>query len=142
MHFFLYRCISPSAYIDTSIYNTQSSLYGWIILYAFTNLSYIPHSKQCKYFKYYEMLSVYFSPLEISRMSHTFPSHFGKESFLACRERGSDTEISTESVYPLSVLAGICSEEMLTQAAFYIKYIPVAQGSAARCLQCCSSPCF
>lgn len=44
------------------------------------------------------MLSVYFSPLEISRMSHTFPSHFEKESLLACRERGSNTEISTKSL--------------------------------------------
>lgn len=79
----------------------------------------------------FRMLTVYFSPLEISRMSHTSPSRFGKESFLARRERGSDIEISTKRVCPLSVLAGICAEEMLTQAAFYMKYIPVAQGSAA-----------
>lgn len=72
------------------------------------------------------MLSVYFSLLEISRMSHTFPSCFGMESFLACRERSSDIEISTKRVCPLSVLAGICAEELLTQAAFYMKYIPIA----------------
>lgn len=79
----------------------------------------------------FKALSIQFSPLEISRMSHSFSSRFGKQSFLACRERGSNIEISTKRVYPLSVFAGICAEEMLTQAALCIKYIPVAQGSAA-----------
>jgi len=77
------------------------------------------------------MLSIYFSPIEISRMLHIFPSHFGKEPFLACREKGSNIEISMKRACPLSVLTGICAEEMLTQPAFYMKYIPVAQGSAA-----------
>lgn len=109
----------------------QGSLHTWIIVYLLICHTYhIPNNVNILNTSF-ETLSVYFSPLEISRMPHTFLSHFGKESFLACRERGSDIEISTKRVCPLSVLTGICAEEMLTQAAFYMKYIPVAKGSGA-----------
>lgn len=87
MHFFLYHCITPSVYLDTSIYNIQGSLYRWIILCAFTNLSYISYSKQCKYFKYFIQNAncLFFSFRNIQNVTHfSFPFWKG---ILSCPQR-------------------------------------------------------
>lgn len=80
-------CIFCSAYIDTSIFNIQSSLYRWIILYSFTNLSYIPHSKQCKYLKYFiwNAICLFCSIRNIQNVTH-FPFLFWK-GILSCLQR-------------------------------------------------------
>lgn len=65
----------------------QGSLYRWIILYSFTNLSYIPHSKQCKYLKYFiwNAICLFFSFRNIQNVTH-FPFLFWK-GILSCLQR-------------------------------------------------------
>lgn len=129
--FFNILCISLSICLVTFACNIQADLsinmqfYVYMIIYRTDR---IPHNADISK-ALLEIISVYFSPLEISRISHSSPSHYRKESFLAFWERGSSIEISTKRVCPLSVFTGICAEEMLTQEAFHIKYILVAENS-------------
>lgn len=86
---YIYFCvsISLSAYRDVCLTYRQSSLYRWIILYSFTNLSYIPHSKQCKYLKYFiwNAICLFFTFRNIQNVTH-FSFLFWK-GILSCLQR-------------------------------------------------------